>query len=104
MKIYVGHATSFDYKNELYAPIKNSDLWLQHEFVLPHDKNTEPFNSKLTISNSDLVIAVPILAIYKEGCISSSAIKIITDRIIPYNDLTLLLNQEIKTVKPQVAW
>lgn len=56
MKIYVCHATSFDYKRELYEPLKRSVLGQDHELILPHE--TELFkNSQLDIESSDLVLA-----------------------------------------------
>lgn len=56
MKIYVCHAVNFDYRNELYEPLKRSVLGQNNELVLPHE--TELFkNSKLDIESSDLVLA-----------------------------------------------
>lgn len=37
MKIHIAHSRDFDYQNELYVPLKNSDLFKQYEFILPHD-------------------------------------------------------------------
>ncbi|MBW2985833.1 hypothetical protein KY333_00525 [Candidatus Woesearchaeota archaeon] len=39
MKIYVGHAKKFDFKKELYEPLRKSPLNNEHEIVLPHEKD-----------------------------------------------------------------
>lgn len=56
MKIYVGHLRKYDYMNELYLPILNSELGKREEFILPH-LTEESFNSQEVIENSDLFIA-----------------------------------------------
>ena len=94
MKVYVAHSTSFDYKNELYQPLK--DLRLDGvEFIFPHDESTEPTNSKERMKEYDLVLAevsypstgmgielgwadmlgIPIVCIHKEGTKVSEAVK-----------------------------
>ena len=94
MRIYVGHASSFDYLNELYLPLKKSLLWQQREFILPHEFSKEPCDSKKIICQCDLMLAevsypstglgielgwansnnIPILGIYKTGCKISSSL------------------------------
>ncbi len=56
MKIYVGHSTKYDYKNEIYKPLLESSLSKKVEFILPHNTD-KTFNSKEIIENSDLFIA-----------------------------------------------
>jgi len=46
MKIYLAHSTSFDFKNEFYKPLENSQLNLKHDFILPHKDFDKPFASK----------------------------------------------------------
>ena len=36
MKIYIAHSREFDYKNELYTPIKK--VLKDHEVILPHEQ------------------------------------------------------------------
>lgn len=118
MKIYVGHSTNFDYQNELYAPLKSSRLWDKHEFVLPHDKTTEPFHSKKMIESCNLLIAevsfpstglgielgwaevanVPVIAICREGCKPSSSIHVITDKILFYEGAESLIDSIAQSV------
>ena len=56
MKIYVGHSTKYDYKNEIYKPLLDSILSKKVEFILPHNTD-KTFNSKEVIENSNLFIA-----------------------------------------------
>ena len=56
MKIYVGHSKDFDFMNELYMPIINSELGKKEEFIFPH-LTEKTFNSKEVIEQSDLFIA-----------------------------------------------
>lgn len=37
MRIYVTHSSGFNYKNELYLPLRNSALNEKHEITLPHE-------------------------------------------------------------------
>jgi len=56
LEIYITHSRDFDYKTELYTPLRNSSLNSQHRFILPHETN-EFINSKEIIQRSNLVIA-----------------------------------------------
>ena len=57
MQIYVCHSRNFDYKNELYRPLKNSDLYKKHVFIFSHETEETTNSSKEIISTCDLVIA-----------------------------------------------
>lgn len=108
MKIYICHSTQFDYKTELYQPIKESALFKEHEFIFPHD--TDKFvNSKDIVKSCDLVIAevsypsigegielgwaddaqVPVVCIHHENCRISPSLSTITSRLIPYDSTNL---------------
>ena len=39
MIIQFGHSREYDYKKELYQPIKKSDILGNHQIILPHDDN-----------------------------------------------------------------
>jgi len=56
MKIYLWHSTKYDFKEELYKPIKDSNIFKENEIILPHD-NEDWINSKEIIKSSDLLIA-----------------------------------------------
>jgi nucleoside 2-deoxyribosyltransferase len=106
MKIYVVHSSSFDFKNELYKPIRESKLNTVHEIYLPHEESVKPFSSEEFIKSCDLIIAevsypstgqgielgwadfvgVPIICIYKSGMKYSGALKTVSDEFIEYTD------------------
>ena len=106
MKIYVSHSRSYDFKNELYLPIRNSPLNSKHKILLPHEESNKPFNSRKYLRTCDLVIAevsypstgqgmelgwanlyeIPTICIFKEGHKPSSSLKIITDKFCEYKD------------------
>ena len=103
MKLYLSHASNFDYNTELYEPLKVA-LGGAHELYLPHDPGNDGKNSKQAIERSDAVLAevsyastgqgielgwaeaagVPIVCFYKEGAQPSSALRHLTSTIFPY--------------------
>lgn len=105
-KIYFAHSTSFDFKNELYSPIRNSDLNTKYQFILPHETSDTLFNSKQLIKTFDYVFAevsypstglgielgwadsfgIPIIAFYRVENKISSTIAGITELVFEYND------------------
>lgn len=113
MKIYVCHSKGFDFKNELYEPLKNSGLNV--EFIFPHENSSESFNSKELFEKHlcDLVLAevsipatgqgielgwanvfnIPIVCFYKTGTIPAGSLRVITDKIIEYSDSNDLINK-----------
>lgn len=113
MRIYIGHSTAFNYQQSLYLPLKSSGLWQQHLFILPHDEQSDPINTKAIISGADLVIAEvsypstglgielgwannanrPILSLYQEHTKPSSSLNLICDHFIQYSDLDNLISK-----------
>lgn len=105
MKIFVAHSSNFDFKNELYIPLRSSNLNNLHEIRLPQEKGYEEITKDI-IKNSDVVVAevsypstgqgielgwanifeVPIICIHKEGSKISSSLSKITDKFIVYKD------------------
>ena len=108
MKIYVSHASSFDYRAELYAPLQAH--LTEHELFLPHEKTNDAIDTKEALKNSDLIVAevsytstgqgielgwandadVPIVCIHRHNTKPSSALKIVSNKFISYssdNDL-----------------
>lgn len=104
MKIYVTHSSSFDFKNELYQPLRNSALNSTNEITLPHETSSEQFNSKEHIKEYDVIVAevsypstgmgielgwanvydIPILCLYKQGTKPSGSLKVVTETFIEY--------------------
>ena len=120
MKIYVGHSSSFDFKQELYRPLRDSELDEKHEIVLPHEDSNELFDSKEFLRNEcDLFIAevsrpstglgielgwadeydVPILCVHKSGSDVSSSLEAVTDDIEEYEnsrDLVSIMEKHVE--------
>jgi len=107
MKIYVAHSRNFDFKKELYEPIRQSSLNDEHAFVLPHETSEESFNSKDFLKNeADLLIAevsepatglgielgwadsyeVPIVCIYRVGSKVSGSLKVVSKNFVEYSN------------------
>ena len=118
MRLYLTHSTSYDYKNELYEPLKQT-LGKEYDIFLPHEKNSEGVKSKDIISECDIVLAEvsqpstgqgielgwadsnnkPIICFYRTGSKVSSALRFITNNHIDYessNDMIKKLYIEIE--------
>ncbi len=113
MKIYFGHSKYFDFRSELYHPVRNSGLNKAHEIIFPHEESDMPTNSKEFLKTCDLMIAevsfpatglgielgwadafdIPILLIHKKGSHISNSSKLLTDNIIEYSDSEDLVKQ-----------
>ncbi len=114
MKIYVSHSSGFDFKTELYTPLKES--FSEHDIFLPHEHGDEVIDTKEVIRSSDLVLAevsypstgqgielgwandanMPIICIHKAGSNPSSALRIITNKFAGYissDDLIITLRE-----------
>lgn len=110
MRIYVSHSRSFDYENELYAPIRTHFSGSAHEFILPHESGSDK-DLKSVIPTCDLVLAevsfpatgvgielghaeaagIRVVCIHRIGTTHSSSIRRITDDIREYGSETDLL-------------
>jgi len=117
-KIYLAHSTGFDYKKEIYSPIRQSELNQEYYFLLPHENSDSPFNSKEFFKNeANLVIAeisypstgmgielgwadsmqIPVIGIAKKNEKYSKSATVITKEIIEYADSKELI-EKLKTV------
>jgi len=117
MKIYFGHSKGFDFKNELYKPIRGSALNREHEILFPHETD-EFFNSKDRIKNCDLMIAeisypatglgielgwaemlkTPVLCVYRKGHKISGSLKVVTKDFIEYENTEDLVEKITKFI------
>ncbi len=106
MKIYVGHSSAIDYKNEIYRPIRESVINSEHEFILPHETSDNPGNTFEQLADCDLMIAdisekslglgielgwadragVPIVCISREGVKFSPSVETVCDCFYSYRD------------------
>lgn len=109
MRIYISHSRNFDFQNELYTPLKQSNLSKTHEFILPHQDSDKPFNTKELLQNKgcDMVLAevsfpatgqgielgwanvfeIPIVCIYKTGSKISGSLKVVCKDFLEYQSL-----------------
>lgn len=103
MKIYVTHSTGYDFRSELYVPLKTlaND---GYRFIFPHEDDTFT-NSKEIIRTADIVIAevsypstgqgielgwaddsnTPVVCISKVGMKISGSLQTICNRFSEYN-------------------
>ncbi len=117
MKIYISHSTNFDFKKDLYQPIKDSNL--SKEFIFPHEKSLKqnPLKKLFLSKKCNLIIAeislpstgqgielgwaniykIPIICFYKKGSNYSKSLKEISKKIIQYNNSKDLL-EKIKKI------
>ena len=123
-KIYIAHSTSFNFKNNLYSPIKNSSVNTQNKITYPHE-TVKFINSKEIIKNSDVVIAeisypstgegielgwaniykITIIFIYKQGSKISNALRSLSKHFIVYKDSDEMIRkliQVLQSIKIQV--
>jgi hypothetical protein len=112
MKIYFCHSKNFDFKNELYSPIRSSLLNKKHEIIFPHE--TDKFiNSKEIIKGCDLVIAEvsfqstamgielgwanimgkKIICVYKKGSKISQSLKTVSSVFLEYKNFKDLIDK-----------
>jgi len=105
MKIYIGHSREFDFKNELYKPIRESNLNSEHEIIFPHEDEKE-FITKDVIESCDLMIAEVsypsiglgielgwansfgrrIICINRKGAKASESLKAVCEKFVEYTD------------------
>lgn len=107
MNIYISHSGAYDYENELYKPIKESELSKIHRFFLPHEPENMDTDAKIELKQTDVLVAesslpstgqgielaqanaagVPIVCFFKTGSKPSSSLRFVTNRIIEYSDI-----------------
>lgn len=105
MKIFLAHASSFDFRTKLYEPIRASALNDKHEFILPQEHGKEVV-TKETIRSCGLFIIdaslpstgagvelgwadafnVPAIIIHEKGSAPSVALLHLTESFIEYDD------------------
>ena len=107
MRVYVSHAKKDNFMENLYNPIKNSELTQNNQFIFPHEGNENIDTEKLFRDRAcDIVLAevsvpstgqgielgyakllnVPIICIYKKGSEIAGSLKWITNQFIEYSD------------------
>jgi hypothetical protein len=118
MKIYVAHATNFDYVNEIYKPIREDILLKNYEIVLPHEEENylhdrDYYNDfdiaicEVSYPSTGLGIELGFLydgktkiyAFYKKGCNYSKSILAITKELIEYDNKEDFINKVKNIIK-----
>ena len=112
MKIYVAHSREFDYKNELYIPIRENVELRKYNIILPHEEEGVSSNTRDFYNKIDIIIAecsypatglgielgfayddnTPIYCIYKQGKKVSGSIRAVTNDIYEYANVDEMLN------------
>ncbi len=121
MKIYVSHSRNYNYRKELYDPLRNSVLNREHEIILPHEYDTTQIDSKeLLRRGCDIMIAdvtfpsigvgmeiayaddsgVPIICVFRKGSAPSSSLRKVTQRFIEYETIEGLIS-DIEKLLPE---
>ncbi|MDP2666828.1 MAG: hypothetical protein Q8P05_05015 [Candidatus Diapherotrites archaeon] len=113
MRIYVAHASGFDFRTELYNPLRNSSLNQIHDIILPHERDGEPASSRDIIPTCHYVLAevsypstglgielgwadhsgVQIICLYRKGNAISSSLRIISNIFIEYADASDMIDK-----------
>jgi len=111
MNIYISHSSNYDYENDIYKPIKESDLAGVHHFFLPHEPENIDIDAKDQLKQTNVLVAevslpatgqgielgqanaagVPILCFFKTGSKPSRSLRFVTDKVIEYTDQQDLL-------------
>lgn len=121
MNIYVCHSMSYDFKNDLYNPLRNSTLNKKYNIIFPHEVNNRQFFSKKLFQSKkcDLIIAevsfpstgegielgwadslqIPISCIYKKDSKLSSALRMLTNKFIEYENSSDLIQKLLLEIK-----
>jgi hypothetical protein len=106
MRVCVAHSKDFDFRTELYGPIRESRLNGVHDFVLPHEHSEELFSSKGFFRDEcDAIVVeatfpkigigievgwadaydVPIIAMHRKGTKLSGSLRPMCREVIGYD-------------------
>jgi len=120
MKIYVSHSRAFDFQNELYNPLQNSEKLSGHTLILPHEKSERSFQIKKKLLSIDLILAevsfpstgqgieldwadinnVPILLMSRRNSVLSNSLEMISENHVKYSTSKELLENLSKYLIP----
>jgi hypothetical protein len=115
MLIYVSHSTSFNFRDELYKPLRESELAGSHQFIFPHDSSDNQFPTKKLFLDKvcDLVLAevsfpstgqgielgwadnagIRIVCVYKETVKFSVSLKAVSKELVAYKNTDELIQK-----------
>ncbi|MEW6408192.1 MAG: hypothetical protein AB1465_05905 [Patescibacteria group bacterium] len=108
MKIYIEHSKELNFKEDLYLPIRESQLNSEHEIILPHEiyQEASDFVTKDIIKTCDVMVAevsfpatglgielgwanafeCPIICIHRKDSKISGSLKVVCNNFIEYTD------------------
>lgn len=108
MIIYISHSREFDFKTELYQPLKDSEFFKEHTLVFPHERADAFVDGKELFKSGkcDLVLAevsfpatgqgielgwasdlnIKIICFYKKGFKKSGSLKLVSKDFLEYEN------------------
>lgn len=105
MRVFVAHASNFDFREKLYKPLRESELNTQHEFFLPQETDEDYVDLEFIRSCDALIVdvsipssgagiemgwanasGVPILGVYEKGSHPSASAAYPTKQYVEYSD------------------
>ncbi len=112
MKIYIGHATGWNFEEKLYKPVRESKLADRHEIVFPHDSEEFSNSKKFLKSECDLFVAevsrsstglgielgwaeefgVPVVCVHREGSKISGSVGNLFEKVEEYENFRELIS------------
>jgi hypothetical protein len=120
MKIFVAHASNFNFQDKIYTPIRSSSLNSEFEFILPHEGGRREVTKELIKEAGAIVVdvsrpstgagiemgwanafSVPIICIYEKGSAVSKSVAYLAKAIIEYEnpeDLIRKLSEELHSL------
>lgn len=111
MKIYISHSSKSNFREELYVPLRQSELNKRAEIILPHEKSEALYDSKSELKTCQWMVAevsepsigvgvemgwagmygVPMIVIHKKGVAVPSAATRVAKHILEYETQTDLI-------------
>ncbi len=111
MSIYISHSTGYNFREDLYIPLKK----IGADFIFPHDTDTNQYPTKELFSSKkcSLVIAevsfpstgqgielgwandanIPIICIYRAGSKYSGSLNVVSEKFLEYSDAVDLIEK-----------
>ena len=106
MKIHIAHSSGINYRDNIYAPLRNDEFFAQYDLILPHENSVDFQNARERYKDINIVIAEcskpstgmgielgwlfddkkPIFCLYKKGNTPSSALKAVAKEIVEYEN------------------
>lgn len=67
MNVYISHSGAYDYENELYKPVRESELSQVYHFFLPHEPENIDVDAKDELKRTDMLVAEASLSSTGQG-------------------------------------